>query len=64
MKTKESHFAVVKEAKKYDLNSIVLAGKGVDRYIDYLEYKDGTPLTESEIESILDNYELHAYLIN
>lgn len=63
MKTKTSHLTVVMQAKKYDLKTVQTEGKGVDRYLSYLEYKDGTPLTESEIEEIKHHSELHSYLI-
>lgn len=60
----QEHFAIVEHAKRYDLSTAVTAGKGVDRYLDYLEYKDGTPLTFEEIEEIKANYKLQDYIIS
>lgn len=38
--------------EKYDVKSIEIDGKGVDRYITYMEYKDGTPLNTEELEGL------------
>lgn len=49
---------------RYTYNSIVTEGKGVDRYIVEIEFKDGTPLTVEQIEYLQDHfYEDHAELI-
>ena len=48
---------------RYSLNSIVTEGSGVDRFITYMEKEDGTPLTEQEMDSVLDDYKLHQDLM-
>jgi hypothetical protein len=57
------HFEALEEAKKYCRNSMVLDGKGVDRYIIYIEYKDGTPLTDEELDNLLHKDRVHDLLI-
>lgn len=49
--------------EKYDLSSIELDGKGVDRFVTYIEYQDGNPLTVEELDELQDNDELHQRLI-
>lgn len=49
---------------RYSLNSIQTEGKGVDRYISYMEHKDGTPLTEEELDDITHNHDLHQDLLS
>jgi len=48
---------------KYSINSIVLEGKGVDRFISYMEKEDGTPLTEEEMDNLHHDSVLHSELI-
>lgn len=51
------------EFEKYNINSIEIEGKGVDRFICYIEFKDGTPLNEKQMDDLLDNSKLHENLI-
>lgn len=59
----DKHVILLQESKKYNEHSIQLQGKGVDRYIDYIEWENGEPLTDDEIEDLKHNQELHSLLI-
>ncbi len=49
---------------RYTYNTIETEGKGVDRYITYMEFKDGTPLTLEQLDYLSDHfYEDHGELI-
>lgn len=51
----------------YNYKSVVIEGEGVDMYISYVEWKDGTPLTLEEMEAIDSDMQInliHAKLIS
>lgn len=45
------------------LNSIELEGRGVDMYVNYVEWKDGTPLTDEEMDDLHHDSKLHSDLV-
>lgn len=61
--SKETKTKAKPQFEDFFLNSIELEGKGVDKYVNYVEWKDGTPLTDEEMDNLLNDTDLHSDLV-